>query len=129
MIWLVALGGALGSVCRFLVGPAIQRAFGFTFPFGTLFINIAGSFILGVVAEIAIEGGPLSPNGRAFSGSASRRLPPSRVQLETLALGGQVMRQRIRNGDAMLPWPRLGPIAARQVPVRRPPQVHHGAIR
>ena len=68
MIWLVALGGALGSVSRFLVGPAIQRAFGFTFPFGTLFINVVGSFILGVVAEIAIEGGPLSAKGRAFVG-------------------------------------------------------------
>lgn len=96
MIWLVALGGALGSVSRFLVGPAIQRAFGFTFPFGTLFINILGSFILGIVAEIAIEGGPISPNGRAFLGIGfcGGFTTFSAFSLETVALfeGGQVGR-------------------------------------
>lgn len=65
MIWLVALGGALGSVSRFLLGPAIQRAFSITFPVGTLFINVAGSLLLGVVAGLAI-GGTVSPNARAF---------------------------------------------------------------
>jgi CrcB protein len=71
MIWLVALGGALGSVSRFLLGPAIQRALGFTypfgtFPFGTLFINVAGSLIVGIVAGLATDGGTLSPEARTF---------------------------------------------------------------
>lgn len=66
MIWLVALGGALGSVSRFLLGPAIHRAFGFTFPYGTLVINILGSLMLGVVAGLAIDGGTVSPQARAF---------------------------------------------------------------
>ncbi len=66
MIWLVALGGALGSVGRFLLGPVIHKAFGFTFPFGTLFINILGSFILGAVVGLAVDGGPVSPQARAF---------------------------------------------------------------
>lgn len=68
MIWLVALGGALGSVTRFLLGPAVQQALGMTFPFGTLVINVVGSFVLGTVAGLSVGGGPLSPNARAFVG-------------------------------------------------------------
>jgi fluoride exporter len=66
MIWLVALGGALGSVSRFLLGPALQRAFDATFPVGTLFINIMGSLILGFVMRLAIEGANVTPEARAF---------------------------------------------------------------
>lgn len=96
MIWLVALGGALGSVCRFLLGPAIQRALGATFPFGTLFINVTGSFILGIVAGLAIEGGSVSPNARAFLaiGFCGGFTTFSAFSLETIVLleGGQVAR-------------------------------------
>ena len=66
MIWLVALGGALGSVSRFLLGPALQRALNATFPIGTLLINILGSLILGFVMRLAIEGVNVSPEARAF---------------------------------------------------------------
>jgi CrcB protein len=66
MIWLVALGGALGSVSRFLLGPALQRAFNATFPVGTLFINITGSLILGFVMRLAAEGVDVTPEARAF---------------------------------------------------------------
>jgi CrcB protein len=66
MIWLVALGGALGSVSRFLLGPALQRAFDATFPVGTLFINVAGSLILGFVLGLAAEGVDVRPEARAF---------------------------------------------------------------
>jgi CrcB protein len=66
MIWLVALGGALGSVSRFLLGPALQRAFDATFPVGTLFINILGSLILGFVMRLAVEGVNVTPEARAF---------------------------------------------------------------
>ncbi len=66
MIWLVALGGALGSVSRFLLGPALQRALDATFPVGTLFINVAGSLILGFVLGLAAEGVDVRPEARAF---------------------------------------------------------------
>lgn len=66
MIWLVALGGALGSVSRFLLGPAIQRVFSATFPVGTLLINVAGSLILGFVLGLAAEGVDVTPEARAF---------------------------------------------------------------
>jgi CrcB protein len=66
MIWLVALGGALGSVSRFLLGPAIQRALNATFPVGTLLINVLGSLILGFLLGLAAEGVDVSPETRAF---------------------------------------------------------------
>lgn len=44
-LW-VALGGALGSVARFWLGNAIALAIGSEFPWGTLLINIVGSFVI-----------------------------------------------------------------------------------
>lgn len=48
----VALGGALGSVMRYLVGIGAGRAFGTDFPWGTLIINITGSFAMGLFAGL-----------------------------------------------------------------------------
>lgn len=47
----VALGGALGSLARYLVGIYAGRWLGTAFPWGTLFINVTGSFLIGVFAE------------------------------------------------------------------------------
>lgn len=46
-IFVVAAGGALGSVARYLVGIGSGRLFGTNFPWGTLIINITGSFLIG----------------------------------------------------------------------------------
>ncbi len=46
----VALGGAIGSVARYLVGIGSGKLLGFNFPWGTLFINIVGSMLIGVFA-------------------------------------------------------------------------------
>ena len=46
---LVAAGGATGSVIRYLIGRAAGAQFGDRFPFGTLFINITGSFLIGLL--------------------------------------------------------------------------------
>ena len=43
----VAAGGAFGSVMRYLVGIASGRLFGTNFPWGTLIINVTGSFLIG----------------------------------------------------------------------------------
>ncbi|HZT62818.1 MAG TPA: fluoride efflux transporter CrcB [Burkholderiales bacterium] len=51
LILAVALGGAIGSVARFLVGIGSTKLFGLAFPWGTLIINIAGSFLIGAFAE------------------------------------------------------------------------------
>ncbi len=47
----VALGGALGSLARYTAGIYAGRWFGTAFPWGTLFINISGSFLIGAFAE------------------------------------------------------------------------------
>ncbi len=49
----VALGGGLGSVLRYVVGFAFAQRFGAGFPWGTLFINVTGSLVIGIVAELA----------------------------------------------------------------------------
>lgn len=46
---LVALGGALGAVLRYLISEWAVRAFGATFPLGTLFANLIGSLIIGLL--------------------------------------------------------------------------------
>jgi len=66
MIWYVAVGGAVGSVSRFLLGAFIQQRTGATFPLGTLVINITGSLLLGFVFRYALATGAISPEVRAL---------------------------------------------------------------
>lgn len=52
MIWTmtqVALGGAVGAVARYLTGVAAIRLVGPGFPWGTLIVNVLGSFLMGVL--------------------------------------------------------------------------------
>ncbi len=46
-----ALGGALGSVARYVVGFYAGALFGGVFPWGTLFVNVSGSFLIGLLME------------------------------------------------------------------------------
>lgn len=62
----VATGGALGSVARFLVGVWSTRAFGLEWPWGTLIINVSGSFLLGVFIESFALHWDAPPNMRLF---------------------------------------------------------------
>lgn len=54
----VATGGALGSVARFWFSGIAARHFGETFPWGTLLVNVTGSFAIGFFAALT------SPEGR-----------------------------------------------------------------
>ena len=45
----VFLGGGLGAVCRYLATTAIGARFGMMFPFGTLFVNTLGSFLMALI--------------------------------------------------------------------------------
>lgn len=47
----IALGGALGSMARYATGVYVGRWLGTAFPWGTLLINIVGSFLIGAFAE------------------------------------------------------------------------------
>ena len=51
LILAVACGGALGSVMRYLVGIGAGQLLGTAFPWATLFLNVTGSFLIGVFAE------------------------------------------------------------------------------
>lgn len=54
----VAIGGAIGSALRYGVNVSAGRAFGNGFPWGTLIVNIVGSFTMGLlVAVLAQKGG------------------------------------------------------------------------
>lgn len=55
-ILLVAIGGAFGSVCRYLTGVWALRLFGPGFPWSTLAVNIVGSYLIGCVAEALARG-------------------------------------------------------------------------
>ena len=48
----VALGGAIGSVGRYLAGIAIGQWLGTALPYGTLAVNVLGGFLMGVVAGL-----------------------------------------------------------------------------
>jgi CrcB protein len=65
-LW-VALGGALGSVARFWVNGLVSAKFGATFPWGTLAINVTGSFVIGVIGALAIPEGRLDSPTRQFA--------------------------------------------------------------
>jgi CrcB protein len=65
-VW-VAIGGALGTTARFFVSGFVARQIGETFPWGTLLINVSGSFIIGFFATLT------GPNGRGYVGSNARQ--------------------------------------------------------
>lgn len=66
---LVCAGGALGSGARYLAQEFFQRKFGVSFPWGTLFVNLLGSFLLGVIMWAAFDAKSLSPDARLFLGT------------------------------------------------------------
>jgi fluoride exporter len=63
---LVALGGAIGSVTRYLVGGWFASRFGPAFPYGTFFINVSGSFVIGFFLAFTQERLTISPYWRLF---------------------------------------------------------------
>jgi CrcB protein len=58
-LW-IAVGGAIGSVARFAASSAIASWFGQTFPWGTMIVNISGSFVIGFFATLT------GPDGRVM---------------------------------------------------------------
>ncbi len=53
---LVALGGAAGSILRYLTDRRVQQWRDSPFPFGTLTVNVAGSFVLGFLSGLLLHG-------------------------------------------------------------------------
>ncbi len=65
-LW-IAVGSALGGVARYWCSGAAARLIGETFPWGTLIVNILGSFIIGFFATLT------GPDGRIFASSTTRQ--------------------------------------------------------
>ena len=60
---LVAVGGAAGSVARYLLSKAVQEAAASAFPWGTMTVNIAGCLLIGFIAGLPLGGGEGQWNG------------------------------------------------------------------
>lgn len=74
--WLaVAVGGAIGSVARYWLSSLVALATGGAFPWGTLLVNVLGSFVIGLAAALT------SPSGRIV-------VEPHWVLLVTVGLCG-----------------------------------------
>ena len=58
-LW-IALGGALGSVARAWLGLAVARLAGGAFPWGTILINVLGSFAIGAFAALTATTGTVT---------------------------------------------------------------------
>jgi CrcB protein len=63
---MVALGGALGSLTRYLVAGAVQPAWWSGFPFGIFVVNITGGLAMGLIMGLAALKLHLTPEMRAF---------------------------------------------------------------
>ena len=61
----IAIGGAAGSLCRYGMSNGIYLLLGRSFPYGTLAVNILGSFIMGSVYILMIERASISEELRA----------------------------------------------------------------
>ena len=53
-ILLVAAGGAVGSVARYLMASSIQSSTGWSFPIGTVLVNILGCFLIGALYVLLV---------------------------------------------------------------------------
>jgi len=88
-VW-IALGSALGGVGRYAVGGWIAQHVGETFPWGTVTVNVVGSFLIGLVATLTGPDGRLlvPGHGREFMmiGVFGGFTTFSSFSLQTLAL-------------------------------------------
>ena len=62
----VAVGGAIGSVARYLVAIGSGKIFGINFPWGILIINVTGSFLIGVFVGLFATKWDLPQSVRIF---------------------------------------------------------------
>jgi fluoride exporter len=60
-IVLVAIAGAAGSVCRYLTQLGMVAALGAGFPYGTVLVNVVGSFLIGFVAQLSLSHPAVTP--------------------------------------------------------------------
>ncbi|MGV8091157.1 MAG: fluoride efflux transporter CrcB [Mangrovibacterium sp.] len=65
-LFIVGLGGFIGTVFRFLISRYIQDSYISVFPWSTFIINIFGSFLIGIFYGMSEKGNLMSPEWRIF---------------------------------------------------------------
>ena len=88
-VLLLALGGTLGTLGRYGVSLLAVRVVGGTFPLGTLTVNLAGCFLIGLAFALAEDRAVLGPGGRIFfmTGFLGALTTFSTFALETVTAG------------------------------------------
>jgi CrcB protein len=102
---LVALGGAAGSVARYLVDGWVLDRTGTAFPYGTLVINLSGSFVLGILAALTMDRAllPAEIRGPVMIGFLGAYTTFSTLMLESWRLleGGQAVLALLNAGGSV----------------------------
>lgn len=65
MILLIACGGALGAVLRYGASLGVYSLLGRGFPYGTMFVNVTGSLLMGLLSIMMLERFNIGPEWRA----------------------------------------------------------------
>lgn len=86
----LVFGGILGGVARYFLSGVIARRIGETFPWGTLFINVSGAFLIGIFGDLSEDRGSLfaDPDAWLFAvtGFLGCYTTVSSFSLQTLSL-------------------------------------------
>ncbi|MBF0291169.1 MAG: fluoride efflux transporter CrcB [Nitrospinae bacterium] len=62
----VAFGGALGSMARYFAAGSVYERLGTGFPYGTLAVNVAGCFLIGLIMELTESRFTINPQFKIF---------------------------------------------------------------
>ena len=65
-LFIVALGGAIGSISRYGVQSFMYKLYPFTFPMGTFLVNVFGCLLIGIFYGLSEKGNILTPEWRLF---------------------------------------------------------------
>lgn len=117
----IAGGGAIGALIRFYASTGVHHLMGRDFPYGTLFVNVAGSLLMGFLYILFLERVAVSPAVRAgvLVGILGAFTTFSTFSVETLALiesgdTGRAMMNIVLSVVLCLAMAWVGMLAARQ---------------
>ncbi len=92
----IMLGGSLGALARYVLSSVVTEKLGSSFPYGTLSVNVIGSFVMGFLAIVLVERMGLDPLLRLgiFVGFLGAFTTFSTFSMETMNLFEQGLHMR-----------------------------------